>query len=120
MPEKIDSDAFLSQRSFYDDTNFPYGFLRSGDFSIAEANVLTSHGYIMSKLHKGEIAPTTPEHKRFIQVVNRTIDAKYVEENIYLKYLHVIKNKNRYITALTKVKAKNYFTEEENKLDYEL
>ena len=103
MPEKTNSDAFLSQRNFYDDANFPYGFHRSGDFSIAEANILTSQGYIMTKLHKGEMASTSSEHKRFLDVVNGTIEAEYLREKSYLKYLQVLKNKNKYISALTKI-----------------
>lgn len=113
MTEKLNSDSFLSTRNFYDDANFPYGFSRSGDFSIAEADTLYSQGYIMTQLHKGELSPTSPEHSRFLDVVNGAVEAKSFEEKTYLKYLDLLKNKNKYISALSKVKPKTSVNEEQ-------
>ena len=118
MYEELNTNVFLSKRTFYDDANFPYGFHRSGDFTIAEADLLAISGYMMKKLHRGEIPPTTSEHKRFLHVINGTVAAKYSAENTYLKYLQLIETKNHFIPAITKVKSKVPIAEESNERNY--
>ena len=39
--------AFVSQRQFYDDQNFPRGFSRSGNFTLLEASILEQHGIVL-------------------------------------------------------------------------
>jgi len=39
--------AFVSQRQFYDDQNFPRGFSRSGNFTLLEASILEQHGVVL-------------------------------------------------------------------------
>ena len=40
--------AFVSQRQFYDDQNFPRGFSRSGHFTLLEASILEQHVVLKS------------------------------------------------------------------------
>ena len=39
-----ESNSFQAERKFWDDRRFPYGFVRSGDFTIAQATLLETHG----------------------------------------------------------------------------
>ena len=82
---RLNSDVFLSKRNYYDETNFPNGFQRSGDFTIFESEILTSNGDIMNKLYKGEISPDDPEHQHFVDVLNGVTEIKYLEEHIFIK-----------------------------------
>jgi uncharacterized protein len=100
---RLNSDVFISKRNYYDDANFPNGFQRSGDFTIFESEILTSNGYIMNKLYKGEISPEAPEHKHFIDVINGIKEIKFLEEHIFVKYLELLKNKDKCLSPLTKV-----------------
>ncbi|MBT41059.1 MAG: hypothetical protein CMF12_00900 [Idiomarina sp.] len=51
----------LLKRPFNDFRNYPYGFSRSGDFSIRESDALTQYGVLISALLSGEYAPQNQE-----------------------------------------------------------
>jgi len=103
--ESLNSDIFLSERKFFDDKNFPYGFHRSGDFTIAEADLLSRYGVTMKKLVNGELQPSRPEQERFIQVIKGREEPRYAEESIYLKYMRLIAEKEKTFPPVRKVKA---------------
>jgi len=102
--ENLNSNVFLSDRKFYDDNHFPYGFHRSGDFTITEADILVRYGYTMNQLMKGEIEPSEPEHKRLLQVIKGQEQVKYIEEAVFLKYIHLIDEKEKTFPPVKKVK----------------
>ena len=52
---------FLVQRMFSDAKNYPYGFSRSGDFSISESKALSEYGCLIAALVDGQIQPETSE-----------------------------------------------------------
>ena len=47
----------LLKRSFNDFRNYPYGFARSGDFSIRESDALTQYGCLITALLNGDYQP---------------------------------------------------------------
>lgn len=47
----------LKKRLFSDPKNYPYGFSRSGDFSISESKALGQEGAYIAALVDGEIKP---------------------------------------------------------------
>jgi len=49
--------AFVSQRQFYDDQNFPRGFGRSDNFTLLEAIILEQHGVVLKGLHNKTLEP---------------------------------------------------------------
>ena len=61
-------EEFLSER-FYDDVKYPYGFSKSGVFTIAEAEFLESKGAYLKALGSGEIKDVTAEEKHIIDVI---------------------------------------------------
>lgn len=62
--------AFVSQRQFYDDQNFPRGFGRSGNFTLLEANILEQHGVVLKGLYNKILEPQNEIQAQFLAVVS--------------------------------------------------
>ncbi len=89
------SESFASSKPFYDDKSFPYGFKRSGDFTIKEAELLVQHGHAFIALEQGD-APVTEQEERFIQVINGKADATSAYEKTWLKYKKLCRGRSFY------------------------
>ena len=76
----------LLKRPFNDKKNYPYGFARSGDFSIKEAKILAENGSIIAALVDGKLVPTTEQDVRFLEVAHGQIEPESPEEKVWLKY----------------------------------
>lgn len=76
----------LIKRPFNDRKNYPYGFARSGDFSIKEAKVLTESGTLIAALVDGKLAPESESEMRYIGVAHGQVEASTPEEKVWLKY----------------------------------
>lgn len=76
----------LLKRPFNDKKNYPYGFARSGDFSIKEAKILAENGSMIAALVDGKLAPTTEQDVRFLEVAHGQIEPESPEEKVWLKY----------------------------------
>lgn len=72
---------------FYDDANFPRGFNRSGEFSVAESNILTDYGLTLKKLADGSLMPENPEEKQFADVCAQKLEAETQVERAWQKYI---------------------------------
>lgn len=83
---KISRSELLS-RAFQDPKNYPYGFSRSGDFSISESKALCNIGNLYHALLAGEIPAETEEDKHFLAVAKGDSDPKCVEERAWVKYV---------------------------------
>ena len=51
----------LLKKPFNDFRNYPYGFSRSGDFSIRESDALTHYGCLITAMLAGEFEPVLQE-----------------------------------------------------------
>ena len=79
---------------FYSDTkNFPWGFKKSGDFTITEAEILQTHGKVLLTLENKEKAPATQEEKRFIAVCRGEKIASSPVELAWAKYRSLTEKK---------------------------
>ncbi|MBU3024041.1 DUF413 domain-containing protein [Aestuariibacter sp. A3R04] len=76
----------LLKRPFNDRKNYPYGFARSGDFSIKEAKILTESGSVIAALVDGILAPESEQDMRYIKVAHGQLEATTPEEKVWLKY----------------------------------
>lgn len=76
----------LSKRMFADPKNYPYGFSRSGDFSINESKALAYSGSLFSALVDGVIGAETEEEKHFLAAAFGQVEAETVAERAWLKY----------------------------------
>lgn len=78
--------SFVCNKPFYDDKSFPYGFKRSGDFTIKESELLESIGRKLMSLAKGEDQPATDEEARFVKVAQGELDPESHVEKTWIKY----------------------------------
>ena len=76
----------LLKRMFSDPKNYPYGFSRSGDFSINESKALTQYGCLMAALVDGEIAPETPEDHEFLKAAYGHQEPETAMEKAWVRY----------------------------------
>lgn len=81
----FDRKTYLS-RNFSDPRNYPYGFARSGDFSIAESRALSHYGCLFQALSNGDIQPETPDDNAFMQVLSDNTAAQSIEHKAWIKY----------------------------------
>ena len=69
-----------------DKKHYPYGFARSGDFSIKEAKILAENGSVIAALVDGKLTPETDQDMRFIAVAHGETEPASPEEKVWLKY----------------------------------
>lgn len=75
-------------RQFSDPINYPYGFSRSGDFSIAESKALSEYGLLITALVDGCYIAASQEDKNLLDVAlgKRAADGNNVIERAWDKY----------------------------------
>ncbi|MCC2617331.1 DUF413 domain-containing protein [Aestuariibacter halophilus] len=76
----------LVKRLFSDPKHYPYGFSRSGDFSINESKALSQYGCLIAALVDGVIAPQTDEDKGFIEAAFGQREPQSPAEKAWVKY----------------------------------
>lgn len=76
----------LLRKPFNDFRNYPYGFARSGDFSIRESDALLHYGCLISALVAGEIEPQTDDDKALLAVARCEQPAATPAEKAWVKY----------------------------------
>lgn len=82
---KLDRNALL-QRSFKDPKNYPYGFARSGDFSIKESQCLQQYGSLYAALVDGELQPQNQEDHYFLATAHGDAEANTPQLKAWMKY----------------------------------
>ena len=80
----------LLRKPFNDFKNYPYGFTRSGDFSIKEANILGQYGSLYSALTDGSLIPENDQDKLFLEVINEVTECIEDSHRVWIKYLKKI------------------------------
>jgi uncharacterized protein YifE (UPF0438 family) len=88
----------LSPKPFIDRQKFPYGFRKSGDFSITEANLLTQYGKTLLALESGELAPESEDELHFVEFANGRTDAINNVEKAWAKYVRLARGKKHFYT----------------------
>ena len=76
----------LLRKPYNDFRNYPYGFARSGDFSIRESDALLHYGCLITALVAGEIAPETEEDTSLLAVATGKKAPESVVEKAWMKY----------------------------------
>lgn len=82
---KLTRDA-LARRQFADRRHYPYGFARSGDFSIRESQLLSQHGSLIAALLDGQLLPESPQEQGYIDVAMGKRHAESAVEKVWYKY----------------------------------
>lgn len=76
----------LLRKPYNDFRHYPYGFARSGDFSIRESDALLHYGCFITAMLNGEIKPETAEDKSLLAVAKGEKAAETVVEKAWMKY----------------------------------
>lgn len=76
----------LLRKPFNDFRNYPYGFARSGDFSIRESDALLHYGWLITALLNGELAPQTEEDRNLLAVARGDQAPATAVEKAWMKY----------------------------------
>ncbi len=88
----------LSAKPFIDRQKFPYGFKKSGDFSINEADLLTQYGKTLLALESGEFLPESDDEKHFVSVVSGRAEPTNNLEKAWAKYVRLARGKKQFYT----------------------
>lgn len=86
--------GYIKAGKFYDDANFPYGFRKSGNFSIAEAELLTDIGKRLFLLEQGLETPDNQVEEKFIEMCKTQRDGETQIERLWQKYQQLTKKRN--------------------------
>lgn len=95
-------EDFASTCTFYDSINYPHGFHRSGVFTKREAEIISSCGYVITKLLRGDIQPSNYAQKDFMNVVAGKKEAESDIEKTWLKYEESTAKKNNKISSISR------------------
>lgn len=82
---KLTRDS-LVKRLFSDTKNYPYGFSRSGDFSINESKALAQNGSLVAALVDGQIPPETSEDHDLLAAAFGNKEPESITEKAWVKY----------------------------------
>ena len=84
--EDVDTVSFKTDRNFYDDEHFPYGFDRSGEFTLNQAQLLTKHGHAYKALAFSEREPVTEVEREFVDFCRSRKKAESIHEKTWKRY----------------------------------
>ncbi|WP_338852912.1 DUF413 domain-containing protein [Alteromonas macleodii] len=76
----------VARKPFIDKKNYPYGFARSGDFSINESKLLQAYGSLFAALVDGKITPENDEEQAYLESALGHRDPATPQEKAWLKY----------------------------------
>ncbi len=74
------------RRVFSDPKNYPYGFSRSGDFSIAESRALSQFGAYFAALIDGHLQPENDDDMNILAAAHGDIEPQDTAQRAWLKY----------------------------------
>mgnify|MGYP001070397600 FL=1 len=83
-------NGFLASSEFYDDKHFPRGFKRSGDFTIPEAEILSTYGLRLLQLESKKVTPETETEDKFVFMCQHNLRPETEIERVWAKYKNLI------------------------------
>lgn len=97
-----EDNSFQVERKFWDDAHFPYGFSRSGDFTLEQAALMEAHGHAYVALSSGERKPITKMEEHFVAFCKGDKEATNSHEKAWSRYSEKINcPKRRYSLTAT-------------------
>lgn len=81
---------------------FRRGFAKSGDFTIAEEDILIRYGDTLSLLESGELRPETELEQQFLQVLALEKAPESKIEKAWMKYVHLARDRKKFHTLNSK------------------
>lgn len=105
-------DIRLPAKQFIDRQHFPYGFRKSGDFSISEADLLTKFGKTLLSLEASEITPETEDEKHFVAMIQGQVPPTSNLEKTWAKYVRLARGKRHFYTLHSSASNQSDFDED--------
>lgn len=102
----------LSDKPFIDRVKFPYGFRKSGDFSITEADLLTKYGKTLLNLESGAETPQSDDEQHFVDFISGKVPAGNSLEKAWQKYAHLARGKRHFYTLHSTASNQSDFDED--------
>jgi uncharacterized protein YifE (UPF0438 family) len=94
--------GFITESPFYDDAHFPRGFSKSGDFGIAEAELLTTVGKRLFMLEQAICEPQNQVEEQFVQMCTTQTQSQSKIELLWKKYKYLTRYKQyNYLSGRT-------------------
>jgi uncharacterized protein YifE (UPF0438 family) len=78
--------GFIKENQFYDYVHFPRVFNKSGDFTLAESEILTNVGKRLLMLEQEVCLPKNEIEKQFIQMCREQSEGQTRIELLWQKY----------------------------------
>jgi uncharacterized protein YifE (UPF0438 family) len=82
---------FCTDKIFRDPINFPYGFVRSGEFTIEQARLLERCGEVYQALDAGTRQPQGDQEREFVAFCRGERDANSLHERVWKRYQDKVK-----------------------------
>lgn len=108
----IESEIRYGERRFFDNKAFPRGFGKSGNFTLAEDDILSVYGQTLLALELGDISPANAEEKHFLKVLRNPGKAKSKIEQTWLKYIKLARGRKEFHTLNSRGKHQDANTNE--------
>lgn len=78
-----------SATDWFDNAHYPYGFDRSGDYSIKEAEFLSGYGARLLSLTQGSSQPESDQEQQILAVIKGLQQPESFAEKTWMKYLRL-------------------------------
>lgn len=110
----------LPNRLFIDKSKFPYGFRKSGDFSISEAELLSRYGCTLADLETGVITPQSKDEENFVLFVKGQKEASTSVEKVWAKYVRLARGRRQFFTMHSSASNQDEYSEEFTEDDFDV
>lgn len=96
------TDIRQGDTRFYDNVHFYRGFSKSGDFTLAEDEMLTYFGTTLLALESGQLEPESQTESDFVDMTKGNREASTKLERTWMKYVHLARGKKSFYTLNSK------------------
>lgn len=79
-------DCFRTDKRFEDKVHFPYGFSKSGEFTIEQARILELKGMAYAELASGLRKPKGETEREFVAFCQGKKEAQTIHEKVWQRY----------------------------------
>tara|TARA_Y100000296_G_scaffold82373_1_gene111380 strand:+ start:448 stop:804 length:357 start_codon:yes stop_codon:yes gene_type:complete len=110
----------LSAKPFIDRQKFPYGFRKSGDFSITEADILTNYGKTLLGLESGALSPESEDEEHFVKFISGEVEAANNLEKAWAKYVKLARGKKHFYTLHSSASNQSDYDDDHSEEEFDV
>lgn len=109
----------VPKKPFIDRQHFPYGFRKSGDFSITEAEALSAYGKTLEELESGQLSPNSEDEAHFIAVLKGEQAPNSPLEKAWIKYVKLARGRKQFFTLHSSASNQSEYEDQDDYVDDE-